>query len=261
MDASIWLITPRDQLYGYYECFPFFRKSNDLHETHAVYFVEAGAFEYRIGNGVFENIKAGEAIICPPNVNFSKKVTETVTIHLINVKLDGSPSLPTGKFRFDSEPRISETLERLKGLAMQKTLPTELYRAHLVNDLWYSVIATITSPFTEYAPSVTDPFFCEMSAYIEANPDTSLKGLAEKFSCSRVTVNKCFRRFTGGTAGEYIQKERIWKACRLLSETSEPLKSIAPKCGFANEYYLSKVFRAATGKTPIQYRKTAQGAE
>lgn len=258
MDSSVWLISPQNQLHSYFKDFPFFRKSNDLHLSHAIYFVEEGAFEYRIGSGVFEIINAGEAVICPPNVNFSKRVTKTVSMHLVNLDLGSSPSLPIGKFRYADEPRLCETLDRLKGLALQKSVPTELYRSHLVTDLWYSLLSMLNSPFTEYAPSVTDPFFCELTAYVEANPDTSLSGLAEKFSCSRVTVNKCFRRFTGGTAGDYIQKERIWKACRLLSETLEPLKSIAPKCGFANEYYFSKVFKAETGTAPIQYRKQSQ---
>ena len=261
MDSSIWLTIPQNQLYGYFKDFPFFRKSNDLHTTHAVYFVEKGAFEYRIGNGASEIINEGEAVICPPNVNFNKRVTKTVTMHLINLQLDGITALPKEKFRYDTEQRICGTLERLKGIALQKSIPTELYRAHLINDVWYSLLAMLNSPFTEYTPSVSDPFFCEMSAYIDANPDTSLAGLAEKFSCSRVTVNKCFRKFTGSTAGEYIQKERIWKACRMLSETNEPLKSIAPKCGFANEYYFSKVFHQETGKTPMQYRKHSRGLD
>ena len=261
MDDTVWLTTLKNQSYGYYNDFPFFRKANDMHQYHAIYFVEQGSFSYRMGNAVSDNIKQGEAVICPPNVNFNKIVIETVTMHLINVELGSSVSLPTEKFRYADDARICQTLERLKGLALQRELPTELYRAHLVNDLWYSVITAIAPPFKEYAPSVTDPFFCEMSAYVEMHPEISLSGLADKFSCSRVTVNKCFRRFTGGTAGEYITRERVWKACRMLSETNEPLKSIAPKCGFSSEYYLSKVFRAATGKTPIQYRRNAQGSK
>ena len=255
VEGAVWLMNPKNQCYSYYENFPFFRKSNDIHASYAIYFVEKGSFTYRIGNGVFENIKSGEAVICPPNVNFNKSVTETVTMHLVNVELEDRFKIPSGKLLYASDPRICETLERLKGLLLQKNIPIELYRAHLVTDLWYSLLATISSPFTEYVQSVSDPFFCEMSAYVESHPEISLAGLAEKFSCSRVTVNKCFRRFTGSTAGDYIQKERIWKACRLLSETNEPLKSLAPKCGFANEYYFSKVFRSVTGKTPIQYRK------
>lgn len=257
MDRSIWLTAPQKQHYGYYKDFPFFRKRNDIHSGYAVYFVEKGSFEYQVRNGVFDNIKEGEAVICPPNVNFSKKVIDTVTMHLVNFQIADSTELPFIKFRYDSEPRICETLERLKGLALQKNFPCENYKAHLVTDIWYTVLAMLESPFTEYTPVISDPFFREMSAYIELHPDTSLAKLAEKFSCSRVTVNNYFRRFAGSTAGDYIQRERIWLACRLLTETNEPLKSLAPKCGFANEYYFSKVFHNTTGKTPIQYRKSA----
>ena len=256
MDKAIWLTPIKNQLYSYYEDFSFFRKSNDLHTCIAVYFVEKGSFKYRIGNSDYDTVSAGQAIICPPNVNFNKSVISTVTMHLVNVALDGtSEAAIQGKFNYADDKRICDTLERLKGLVQQKDIPTELYRSHLITDLWYSLLSILSSPFTEYTQMPSDPFFCEMRSYIEANLNVTPSGLAEKFACSRMTVNKCFRKFSGCTAVEYIQNERIWKATVLLTQTNEALKSIAPQCGFSNEYYFSKVFRSVTGRTPMQYRR------
>ena len=257
MHTEFWSIDPNPIHYGYFEDFPFFRKGNDMHECYAVYFLEKGAFEYRIGNGETQLLSAGEAVICPPNTNFSKCVKETVTMHLMGISLEGNiPIMPSTPVEYASDTRISETLSRLKSLVRQTDIPIEKYRSHLILDLWYCLCQRFHSPFTPYFQRVeTDPVYREMVAYIENHPETSLSELSSVFGYSRVTVNKMFRSYTGETVGNFIKKIRIERACRLLIQTDQPYKSIAPICGFANEYYFSAVFKSVTGCTPGQYRK------
>ena len=94
-----------------------------------------------------------------------------------------------------------------------------------------------------------------MTFYIDTHPDTSLSELSRVFGLSRVTVNKLFRQYTGAAVGEYVKKTRIERACRLLSQTNQPYKAIAPLCGFGSEYYFASVFKKETGFTPGEYRK------
>ena len=257
MKNSLWSTEPNPRSYGYFENFDFFRKGNDLHECHAVYFLEKGAFEYRIGNGELRLLSAGEAVICPPNVNFSKKVRETVTMHLIGVTLCGeAPQLPQSPISYAENQRIAETLSKLISLVRQEDIPIEQYRSHLIRDLWYCICGELHSPFVPYSHRVeTDPSYREMSAYIDTHPDTSLSELSRIFGYSRVTVNKFFHRYTGAPVGDYIKKLRIERACRLLTQTDQPYKSLAPLCGFSNEYYFSTAFKQATGCTPGEYRR------
>lgn len=257
MQSELWSIELSPAHYGYFEDFPFFRKGNDLHDCYAVYFLEKGSFEYRMGNGEPQLLKAGEAVICPPDVNFAKSVRETVTMHLIGMRLNGcSPRFPTEPFCYDDDNRIKETLLRLKSLVCQGQIPIERYRAHLISDLWYSVCQLFASPFIQYSRLVEiSPLFREMTVYIDTHPDTSLSDLSRSFGCSRVTVNTLFRRHTGAAVGEYIKKTRIERACRLLSQTNQPYKAIAPLCGFGSEYYFASVFKKETGFTPGEYRK------
>ena len=257
MRNKLWATEPRAIRYGYFEDFPFFRKGNDLHECYAVYFLEKGSFEYRVGNGDDHVLSAGEAIICPPDVNFSKTVRETVTMHLICIAPEGEEiSFPDEPIYYASDSRTVDTLSRLKSLVRQDEIPVERYRAHLILDLWYSLCQRFHSPFTAYTHrEETDPAYREMTAYIDVHPETSLSELSRVFGCSRVTVNKTFRRYTGATVGEYIKKNRIERACRLLTQTDHPYKAIAPLCGFSNEYYFATVFRQETGITPGEYRR------
>lgn len=256
MERNVWGVAPEKERYRYFESFPFFRKSNDYHEDYAFYFVETGSFEYRIGNAVPEIINSGEVVICPPKTNFSKKVIECVTMHLVNISFKVlHTEIPCGRFSYSDNVRINETLNHLRGIISQKDIPTDRYRAHLIDDLWYSLLARLESPFVRYECHTEDPFFHELSSYVDVHLDTSLAELAQAFSCSRVTINKVFKKHTGKTVCEYIRKARIFRACELITETSEPFKTLAVMCGFSNEYYFSSVFRSVTGHTPGEYRK------
>lgn len=259
---NIWDLDVCGKYYGYFEDFPFFRMGNDYHDEYAVYFLEKGKFEYRIGNGAASVLCAGEMIICPPRTNFSKKVIETVTMHLIRANVGGElPRLPA--IRYAENGRITETLTRLKGLLLQSELPTERYRMHLITDLWYSVFVELCTPFREYEPlrrESDDHAYREMAEFIGEHPEISLSGLASAFGYSRVTVNRIFHDSTGGTVGDYVRKTRLERACRLLSQTDQPYKAIAPLCGFANEYYFATVFKQSTGYTPGEYRRRCKNA-
>ena len=58
---------------------------------------------------------------------------------------------------------------------------------------------------------------------------------------------------------DYLQKIRIDEACRLLSETNEPICTIATKVGFLDGRYFSQLFRKLTLRTPSEYRNQQPG--
>ncbi|MBQ1933541.1 MAG: helix-turn-helix transcriptional regulator, partial [Clostridia bacterium] len=53
---------------------------------------------------------------------------------------------------------------------------------------------------------------------------------------------------------DYITELRITNAKDLLSVGTMPAGEIAEKCGFASQYYFSRIFRKNTGVTPSEYR-------
>jgi AraC-like DNA-binding protein len=63
-----------------------------------------------------------------------------------------------------------------------------------------------------------------------------------------------FRRFTGVTFGEYVQRLRVQFACRQLLNPSATLAGIASLAGFADQSHLTNVFRNITGLTPAVLR-------
>ena len=67
-----------------------------------------------------------------------------------------------------------------------------------------------------------------------------------------------FRQITGRKPLEYLNHVRIEQAKEWLSLSDEPLRDIAARVGFRDEYYFSRRFRQHTGLAPRQYDRSLQ---
>ena len=83
----------------------------------------------------------------------------------------------------------------------------------------------------------------------------SLDNLCESFSCSKSTLMNTFRDAYGITIGRYITDVRVNRARRLLTDTEMPVREISAECGFSDQGYFTKVFSAATGFAPTDFRR------
>lgn len=71
------------------------------------------------------------------------------------------------------------------------------------------------------------------------------------------TFRKSFAAATGMAPARFQMLRRIEHACTLLRNDSLPLKSIAERTGFADEFHFSKRFRQIVGQPPGRFRKQA----
>jgi LacI family transcriptional regulator len=79
-------------------------------------------------------------------------------------------------------------------------------------------------------------------------------------AASRSQLEKKFRRFIGRSPQAEIRRVQLARVKELLSETDQPLKSIAAMTGFEHIEYLSVVFKRITGESPGQFRKRTRAA-
>ncbi|QGQ95105.1 response regulator [Paenibacillus psychroresistens] len=80
--------------------------------------------------------------------------------------------------------------------------------------------------------------------------------LSERFGLVPYYISKIFKNKMGVSPVEYLTKLRIQKSKELLIERPDLLsKEISLLTGFQEQYYFSKVFKALTGLTPIEYRE------
>jgi AraC-like DNA-binding protein len=66
-----------------------------------------------------------------------------------------------------------------------------------------------------------------------------------------------FRQATGSTFVEYLNQIRLREAYRLLRETPLPVGEIAEQCGFSDQSYFDRRFKAYFGIPPRELRRRA----
>ncbi len=82
--------------------------------------------------------------------------------------------------------------------------------------------------------------------------------LAYRVGYSPSYLARQFHRETGLSLTDYIKKERIRRACLLLTTTLDPIPEISRRLQFCNRGYFSRVFKEEMGMTPVEYRKKNQ---
>lgn len=85
--------------------------------------------------------------------------------------------------------------------------------------------------------------------------DTPLKEIADHAGLSETYFSALFKKETGETVSEFIQKSRVKEAQSLLQYSEYSLMEIGEYLGFCSQSHFSKTFRRFTGVTPGQYRK------
>lgn len=79
--------------------------------------------------------------------------------------------------------------------------------------------------------------------------------VAREAGLSRAYAARLFRRGIGMTMLEYITRQRISHAQRLLATTDRGVLDIMGECGFKSPTRFYAVFRRYAGGTPAQYRR------
>lgn len=85
--------------------------------------------------------------------------------------------------------------------------------------------------------------------------DLSLDSICSAINISKYHFCRQFKQQLGVTVMQYILRTRIVLAMDELWKTDTTISQISEKCGFSSVSYFCQVFKAATGCTPLQYRK------
>lgn len=87
------------------------------------------------------------------------------------------------------------------------------------------------------------------------NQDIAINDMADKFNMSPNYFSAVFKRETGQTTVNFIKDLRLKKACEYLTHSDKSVVEISKEVGYEDSQYFFKVFKKATGLTPLQYRK------
>ena len=88
------------------------------------------------------------------------------------------------------------------------------------------------------------------------NSNISVSGLADRVYLNPDYLGRIFKKDTGYTISEAIQKKRIERVCLLLTTTNRSIGDIATECGFVDMHFFYKIFKQRMGVLPSQYRES-----
>lgn len=93
--------------------------------------------------------------------------------------------------------------------------------------------------------------------YIEQNypHKLTLDDVAAHVFLNRSYLSQLFKKEMNIPFGDYLESVRLQKAKNLIRNSNKPMSEIAEVTGFSNQNYFTKVFKKATGVSPLKYRR------
>ena len=86
----------------------------------------------------------------------------------------------------------------------------------------------------------------------------SMAEVAEKFGMSESRFSRYFRKATGNTFTDFVNRIRINKASQLLLETEQYISTICYNVGFNNVANFNRRFMEVRGMTPSEFRRNGK---
>jgi AraC-like DNA-binding protein len=85
--------------------------------------------------------------------------------------------------------------------------------------------------------------------------DQSLRQIAAHCGLSRSYFEKAFKASLGAPPHQWLVRQRIQRATKMLEQTNDSIGSIALSCGFTDQSHFTRVFRTAVGLSPAAWRR------
>ena len=103
----------------------------------------------------------------------------------------------------------------------------------------------------------------EAREFIQQNLDKELMiaDISAKININPSYLETLFKKQTGLTIVEYINKQRVLKALTYLNSTDQSITDIGYLIGYNNRQHFTRVFKKIMGVSPGQYRKSLKVAE
>jgi AraC-like DNA-binding protein len=156
-------------------------------------------------------------------------------------------------------PELTGTLERLVAVSRTNDAAKDVLAGFTLQELLVRLMQTQARQliFQDYARHLTTHRFAAVVEHIKEHltDNLSVDKLSALACMSKATFFRLFKREFGLTPVEYIVRERLAEAKRLLRH---PLASVAEVClraGFNNLSYFQALFKKYEGLTPGAYKK------
>ena len=152
-----------------------------------------------------------------------------------------------------------ERLERIKGLHGLKRLTEFLgFIGELAECSDYKLLSTL--PMQSFDDDATLARISSIVDYIaeHCNEPFSMAELSRRAGMTEPQFSRYFRRATGNTFTNFVNRLRITRACQLLMETDRYITNVCYDVGFNNVANFNRRFLEIKGMTPKEFRRQGE---
>lgn len=137
---------------------------------------------------------------------------------------------------------------------------TPEYLEHVVSPNMFAEYCDLVSNFStaKYSSLIKD-----VVLYIgnHLREEINVTLLAEQFHLNASHLARKFKKETGYTVSEYVNKQKIDSAKLLLQGGEISINDIAERLGYNSASYFSRTFKKVVGESPVEYARRAQVQE
>ncbi|QHI69386.1 AraC family transcriptional regulator [Tichowtungia aerotolerans] len=156
----------------------------------------------------------------------------------------------TDLFKYDNAPveRINELGEQLKWAQTKQAI-------RQVSDLTMLLLDSMTGNIMRYA---INKEIIKAKTLIHSaidQPRLSVDWLADQMGMHRKSLYSLFKKDTGSSPQQYIQRVRMNRICRFLKYSGVDSRGAAKAAGYADTAYFTKMFPKLFGKTLEEFSK------
>ncbi len=161
----------------------------------------------------------------------------------------------------DEDGRIFRILMEISKEYEEKKMGyTQIFRGHLMEIMILTLRKIIKDGSGTREKGIQSTTILALIQYLEANyrDRAVLAHFCQEYHFSLPYISSRFKRETGITALEYLQKIRMEKSCELLAGSDLTIQEIAQAVGYEDVRFFGQVFYKFLSMTPSAYRKMAQ---
>ncbi len=160
------------------------------------------------------------------------------------------------KFNCSESEKIAIVLRRMEHESAEERIMSLL---QLLISIQQNRNYTVAGRFA--VPTSDEDKVKKINIYISCNynHDINIDLLAKNIGMNRSSLCTLYKRYTGETIIEHLQRLRIEVAKYLLVSTFESISTCCYRCGFNDVPHFNRTFKHMTGVTPREYR--AQNAK
>lgn len=240
------------------------------HANWELHFVREGLLTYRIG-GDDVVITPGHVCIIRPNTYHSSDGAGAHTGYRLRLSMDGCSAaalyaaLPwSGGFcMLDASERVFRLLERIRGeftaMSWGKEQRLDACLTLLITDLWGRQLAAGTTCLPKFTPD-EDEYGVQIDAFfaLHYKEDITLADLAAALFVSPRQASRILSHNYGMTFKNKLAELRVNDARELLAAGTASVTEIAQQLGYGNVRYFTRMFRARTGLSPSEFRRSCK---